>query len=174
MSELVRELLLFNANSSIFHIYHCENKSILNGIMEMSALYQTDTLRLQCQLSLKQQSALQTCRSTWKQYPKSEPTSIYSYSFMLCVQWRSSKYNVYSLWIDPIGDLPIYHTRDDAPTITPTMRCKCNESTPNAPLWGKTNLYKNTYHTKKESRYWYDQRVFTYCLNKLSVYNSVL
>jgi hypothetical protein len=35
----VSELLLFNVNSAIFHLYHCENKLIFNEIMMRSTLY---------------------------------------------------------------------------------------------------------------------------------------
>jgi len=35
----VSELLLFNANTAIFQLYHGENKLIFNEMMAMSALY---------------------------------------------------------------------------------------------------------------------------------------
>ena len=38
------DLLLFNANSAIFQLYHGQNKLILNEMMMRSALYQTNTL----------------------------------------------------------------------------------------------------------------------------------
>jgi len=44
--------LLFNANSSIFQLYHGENKLAFNEMMMMSALFQTNTLSW----ILKQQS----------------------------------------------------------------------------------------------------------------------
>ena len=37
------ERLLFNANSAIFQLYHCENKLIFNEMMMRSALYYTNT-----------------------------------------------------------------------------------------------------------------------------------
>ena len=37
--SIVSELLLFNANSAIFQLYHGENKLIFNDMMMRSALY---------------------------------------------------------------------------------------------------------------------------------------
>jgi hypothetical protein len=42
--DIVRRLLLFNANSAIFQLYQDENKLILNEIMMRSTLYYTNTL----------------------------------------------------------------------------------------------------------------------------------
>ena len=39
LNEWVSEWLLFNANSSIFQLYHGENKLIFNEMMMRSALY---------------------------------------------------------------------------------------------------------------------------------------
>jgi hypothetical protein len=41
----VIELLLFNASSAIFQLYHGESKLIFSEIMMRSALYWTNTLR---------------------------------------------------------------------------------------------------------------------------------
>ena len=49
--------------------------------------------------SLKQVCG-QTCHSTQTRFPESEPTSLYSYSFMLHVQRRTSKYQIYSLFFN--------------------------------------------------------------------------
>ena len=38
------EWLLFNANSAIVQLYHCENKLIFNEMVMRSALYYTNTL----------------------------------------------------------------------------------------------------------------------------------
>ena len=38
LSNIVSEVLLINANSAIFHLYHSENKLIFNEIMMRSAL----------------------------------------------------------------------------------------------------------------------------------------
>ena len=43
-----------------------------------------------------------TCRSTRTHYPYFEPTSLCSYSLILCAWQRSSKYQLYSLWFDTI------------------------------------------------------------------------
>jgi hypothetical protein len=39
MNEWMNEWLLLNANSAIFHLYHGENKWILNEMMMRSALF---------------------------------------------------------------------------------------------------------------------------------------
>ena len=39
LSNIVSEVLLINANSAIFHLYHSENKLIFNEMMMTTALY---------------------------------------------------------------------------------------------------------------------------------------
>jgi hypothetical protein len=38
LSNIVSEVLLINANSAIFHLYHSENKLIFNEMMMTTAL----------------------------------------------------------------------------------------------------------------------------------------
>ena len=55
---IVSEWLLFNTNSTIFQLYHGENKLIFNEMMMRSTLYKTNTLSWIFSVSsLKQQSA---------------------------------------------------------------------------------------------------------------------
>ena len=60
---------------------------------------------LLCQLT-KTKVCWQTSRSTPTHNPDSEPTSLCSYSLMLCAQWRSCKYQFYNLWFDGILTRP--------------------------------------------------------------------
>ena len=71
-------------------------------MMMRSTLYQTNTLTAS---SLKQQSGdrRQTCYPTRTHYNDCEPTSLCSFSLMLCAQQRSNKYQFHSLWCDPTG-----------------------------------------------------------------------
>ena len=56
----------------------------------------------------------QTCCSTPTHYSDSEKISLCTYSLMLCVLQRSSKYKFYSLWFDPTGFEPtIYRLRGE-------------------------------------------------------------
>ena len=103
---------------AIFLLYHGENKLIFNEMMMRYVLYQTNTLIvgfLQCQFTETTVHG-QTCRSTRTHYSDSEPTSICSFSLMLRAQWRSNKYQFYSLWFDPNPRL----TALEASTVTIT------------------------------------------------------
>ena len=84
-------------------------------MMMRFALNQTNNAQLDFYTasSMKQQS-VQSCCTTLTYYPDSEPTSLCSFSLMLCAQWRSNKYQFYSLWFDLIGlELTIYRTRGE-------------------------------------------------------------
>jgi hypothetical protein len=115
----MNEWLLFNANSAIFQLYHGENKLIFNEMMMKSA-----ELDFYSASSLKQQSAgrhvapLGHCSD-------SEPTSLWSFSFMLRAYRRSNKYQFYSLWFDPTKarthDLPASALGASTLTITPPI-----------------------------------------------------
>jgi hypothetical protein len=86
----VSEWLLLNTNSAIFQLYHGENKLIFNETLSWIDMSPTPT-----------------------HYSDSEPTSLCSFSLMMCALWISHKYQFYSLWFDPISartyDLP--HSR---------------------------------------------------------------
>jgi len=62
--------LLFNTNSSIFQLYHGENKLTLNKMMMRSTLYHLTETTVRGE----------TCCPTRTQYPDSEPTSLCSFS----------------------------------------------------------------------------------------------
>ena len=72
----VSEWLLFNANSAIFQLYHGKNKLIINEMMVRFVLDQHAELDFYSARRLKQQSAGRPSDS--------EPTSLCSYSLMLC------------------------------------------------------------------------------------------
>ena len=96
---------------AIFQPYHGKNKLIFNVMMMRSALYQTNMLS-QCQLT-ETTVCGQTCHLNLTHYHDFK-TSLCSFSLMLHAQWRSNKYQFYSLWFDPIGLEPmIYHTRGE-------------------------------------------------------------
>ena len=107
---------LFNANSAIFRlVYHVENKLIFNEMMIRSALCYTNMLSwiLQCQLT-ETPVRRQTCRPTGTHYPDSEPTSLCSFSLMLCAQQRNNKYQFIVFGLTDLGLRPtIYSTRDE-------------------------------------------------------------
>jgi hypothetical protein len=59
ISEWVSEWLLLNGNSSIFQLYHCENKLIFNEMMMSEVRFVLDQhaeLEFYSAISLKQQS----------------------------------------------------------------------------------------------------------------------
>ena len=80
-----------------------------NEMMMMSSLYEINNLTLKfLQYQLTETTVRgQTCRSTLTHYSDSEPTNLCSFSFMLCAQRRSNKYQFLSLWFDLTG-VPIY------------------------------------------------------------------
>ena len=77
-------VIVFNANSGSFHIYHIVNKLLVNEMMMRSVLYWANTFswNLYCASSLKQQFADRSCRSTRTHYPDSAPTSPCSFFLM--------------------------------------------------------------------------------------------
>ena len=85
-------------------------------MMMRSALYQTNAqLDFYSASSLKQKSVYRHVAPTRRYYPDSEPTSICSFSLMMCDQRGSNKYQciVFGLirqWIDPT----IYYTRGES------------------------------------------------------------
>jgi hypothetical protein len=113
--------LLFNANSAIFQLYHCENKLIFNEKMMRSALYETNTLSwifFYSASSLKQQS---TGRHV---APLGHiiliPRANQSLFFLLNAACLPEKQQLpfYSLWFDPTGarthDRPHSNSRSTA------------------------------------------------------------
>ena len=69
-------------------------------------MYQINTLSWFCfnVLSYLNNNYSAGCCSTQTHYSDSEPNSICSFSLMLLVSWRSSKYQFYSLLFDQTGD----------------------------------------------------------------------
>jgi len=90
--------LLFNANSVIFQLYHGENKLIFNAPFVLDQHAALDFYRTS---SLKQQSAGRHFAPLG--HIILIPSQLCSFSLMLRAYRRSSKYQFYSLWFDPLG-----------------------------------------------------------------------
>ena len=76
-------------------------------LMMMSALFQTNMLSwifIVLDFWLTETIfCMQTCCSTLTHYSDSKPTSLCSYSLVLCAQRRSNKHQFYCPWFDPTG-----------------------------------------------------------------------
>jgi hypothetical protein len=114
----VSEWLLFNANSAIFQLYHGENKLFFNEMMMRSTLYWTNTptwifigLAHHWNNCPRVDMLLHSDTLFW--FRASQSLLFLLNAACLAEKQQLNKYQIYSLWIDPIRaqiqDLP--HSR---------------------------------------------------------------
>ena len=137
----VSELLLLNANSAIFQLYHGENKLMFNKMMMRSALFYTNTLRWMLIVlahwnnSPRVDMSLHSDTLFWFQ-------PVFALSPLLLRTYRISKiYHFHSLWparpeLEPRSTAPEASTL----TITPSMRFLFIET-----LFKGTDFYQARY-----------------------------
>jgi hypothetical protein len=111
----------FNSNEPFFSYFMVRTSYIFDDDDICFVLDQHAELDHYSASSLKISLQEDVCCSTRIHYPDSGPTSLYSYSLMMCAQRRSSKYHIYSLWFDPNTDSNPWFTTLEAGTLTITL-----------------------------------------------------